>query len=249
MFVLHNEDCLNILPSISSGSIDAIITDLPYGTTQNKWDSVIDLSAMWYETKRVLKPNGVFITTTDEPFTSVLIMSDINYFKYKITWDKVNRKTGHLNAKIRPLKVCEDVCIFGYGKTTYNPQMTKGKAYIAVSSGRKTSNYGTQQDKIKTINEGMNYPLNLISIPADERGTVGRIHPTQKPVALYEYLIRTFTNESETILDICMGSGTTIEAAERTNRNSIGIEKDDKIFNIASSRLNTLNRKYENDLY
>jgi site-specific DNA-methyltransferase (adenine-specific) len=115
--------------------------------------------------------------------------------------------------------------------------MTQGKPYTAVSSGRKTDNYGKQIDNVKTVNNGMYYPLNLISIPADERGTVGRIHPTQKPVALYEYLIKTYTNEGETVLDIAMGSGTTIEAAERTGRNSIGIEKDEGIFQSAVLRL------------
>jgi site-specific DNA-methyltransferase (adenine-specific) len=228
------------MPTIPSGSIDAIITDLPYGTTQNKWDSVIPLADLWLEIFRVLKSNGVFITTADEPFTSVLITSNLRAFKYKWTWHKINRITGYLDAKKKPLKVCEDVCVFYMKPCIYNPQMTDGEKYSDMKpSTKQTSNYGKHIVK-RFTNGKKRYPQNYISIKADERGTVGRIHPTQKPVALYEYLIKTYTNEGETVLDICMGSGTTIEAAERTGRNSIGIEKDEGIFQSAVLRLKSL---------
>lgn len=230
-------NCLEIMPDLPDKSVDAIIADWPYGTTACKWDSIIPLEPLWKEVKRVIKPKGAIVLTADEPFTSVLILSNLEWFKYKLTWDKVNRLTGHLNAKIRPLKVSEDVLLFCEGSETYNPQMLQGKPYIAVSRGRKSSNYGKQADGVKTVNSGSYYPTNIVAIPADERGTVGRIHDTQKPVALMEYLVKTYTNPGDTVLDNTMGSGSTGVACVNTNRNFIGMEKDEGYFNIAVKRL------------
>ena len=237
MFTLHNDDCLQILPTIPSGSIDAIITDLPYGTTACKWDTVIEFAPMWKEVKRVLKPNGAFITTASQPFTSALIMSNVKMFKYCWVWDKV-RAVGAHTSKIRCMQRTEDVVVFGTGKIKYNPILTPrekirvgGKEYgrTEIIGGKTTGN-----NDGKTVYTHYQ-PTNVIVI--SNASNKGRLHPTQKPVALYEYLIKTYTNEGDTILDIAMGSGTTIEAAERTGRNSIGIEKDEGIFQSAVLRL------------
>ena len=235
MFTLHNGDCLQVMPSIPSGSIDAIITDLPYGTTACKWDTVIEFAPMWKEVKRVLKPNGVFITTANQPFTSALIMSDIKYFKYELIWSKT-RNTHPFFAKIRPLPAHENILIFGNPKT-YNPQKEKSADY-KVNNGFGKLRGDNKGDKWNGESETRNekLPKSVIQISNPSIGS-GNLHPTQKPVALYEYLIKTYTNEGETVLDIAMGSGTTIEAAERTGRNSIGIEKDEGIFQSAVLRL------------
>jgi len=239
MFTLHNGDCLQILPSIPSGSIDAIITDLPYGTTACKWDTVIEFAPMWKEVKRVLKPTGVFITTSSQPFTSALVMSNPKLFRYEWVWEK-DRATGHLDANKKPLKCHENICVFYEKLPTYNPQKSNGHkpAHRAkkdalgnleslLRGGLVASNGGGQVDR---------YPRDVIGFNMPNHGEMG-IHPTQKPIALYEYLIKTYSNEGDLILDIAMGSGTTIEAAERTGRNSIGIEKDEGIFQSAVLRL------------
>ena len=236
MFTLHNGDCLEILPSIPSGSIDAIITDLPYGTTACKWDTVIEFAPMWKEVKRVLKPSGAFITTASQPFTSALIMSNPKYFKYEIIWDKVKSSQPHL-SKIQPMKRHENTLVFGDGKVTYNPEMKlKDKPRIAYGSKMTNKNeHGLGLKKLPRYEITHSYPTSIISF--SNADNTKRIHATQKPIALYEYLIKTYTNEGETVLDIAMGSGTTIEAAERTGRNSIGIEKDEGIFQSAVLRL------------
>lgn len=214
-----------------------ILCDLPYGTTQNKWDSIIPLSELWEQYRRVIKPNGVICLTCQIPFSITLGSSNLKLLKYEWIWDKVNRKTGHLDAKKRPLKVIENVLVFYDKSPTYNPQMVPGKPYTAVSSGRKSSNYGSQTDRVKTVNEGLHYPTNLIHIPADERGTAGRIHPTQKPVALFEYLIQTYTNLGELVLDNCCGSGTTGVACNNTGRNFILMDINEEYCRIAARRL------------
>ena len=236
MFTLHNGDCLQVMPSIPSGSIDAIITDLPYGTTACKWDTVIEFAPMWKEVKRVLKPNGAFITTSSQPFSSALVMSNPRFFKYEWIWNKVTAR-GHLVAKKRPMAQHENILVFGNGKSTYNPQMVeRPKDKIEVGREMKRSSIvgGVSSGYTKTYTHW--YPKTILEY-TNAGSSVKSIHPTQKPVALYEYLIKTYTNEGETVLDIAMGSGTTIEAAERTGRNSIGIEKDEGIFQSAVLRL------------
>jgi site-specific DNA-methyltransferase (adenine-specific) len=233
---LYLGDCLDVMESIEQQSIDMVLCDLPYGTTQNKWDSVIPFNELWSQYNRVSKQSSAIVLTAAQPFTSVLITSNIKDFKYAWVWDKVNRPTGHLNAKKQPMRQTEDVLVFYKSQPIYNPQMTDGQPYIATGS-QKSDNYGSQKTTI-TICDGKRYPRNLLAIPADERGTVGRIHPTQKPVALMEYMIRTYTNENSLVLDNTMGSGTTGVACINTNRKFIGIEKDKKYFDIACERIN-----------
>ena len=236
---LVNADCFDIFHLIADKSVDAIIADLPYGTTQNKWDSVLPLDELWKQYKRILKDNGLAVLFASQPFTSALIMSNTKEYKYNWVWDKVNKFSGHLNAKKQPLRITEDICIFYSQQPTYNPIMVKGEPYKATSKGGKSSSFGKQTDGVTTINEGWYYPKNIISIKGDERGTEGRIHPTQKPVELMEYLIKTYTNENEIVLDNAMGSGTTGLACLKTNRQFIGIEKEKQYYDVAVQRLSS----------
>lgn len=229
-------DCIEMMAEIEDGSVDMVLTDPPYGTTACKWDSVIPFEPMWAQIKRVVKKNGAVVMTASQPFTSALVMSNTSGFKYCWVWDKVNRPTGHLNAKRQPLRQTEDVAVFYTAPPTYHPQMVQGVPYRATGS-KNSDNYGSQVKTTTVCDDGMRYPRNLITIAADERGTVGRIHPTQKPVALMEYLIRTYTNEGEVVLDFTMGSGTTGVAAMNTGRKFIGIELDEGYFDIAEKRI------------
>lgn len=231
---LYRGDCLDVM--LTLGKVDMVLTDPPYGTTQNKWDSVIPLDAMWERVRVIANDTTPIVMTSMQPFTSALVMSNLRLFKYQWAWDKVNRITGYLNAKKQPLRQVEDVCVFYSSQPTYEPQMVQGKPYRSTSTGKST-NYGTEKKNQTVSDDGMRYPRNLISISADERGTVGRIHPTQKPVALMEYLIKTYTNEGDTVLDFTMGSGTTGVACANTNRKFIGIELDEGYFNIAKGRI------------
>ena len=246
MFTLHNGDCLEVLPSIPSGSIDAIITDLPYGTTACKWDTVIEFVPMWKEVKRVLKSNGAFITTASQPFTSALVMSNPQAFKYEIIWKK-SIPSSFLGARKRPPCIHENILIFG-NYTTYNFSTVKKEKrnirkgeYTKIPNGKEGSQFGDNlkatYNSRRVIPTDEKYVDTVIFIKSVGNNNKARVHPTQKPVALYEYLIKTYINEGETVLDIAMGSGTTIEAAERTGRNSIGIEKDEGIFQSAVLRL------------
>jgi len=238
-YTLHHGDCLDILPTLEPQSVDAIICDPPYGTTACKWDSVIPFAPMWDGIKRVLRPRRACVLFGSQPFTSALVMSNPAMFRYEWVWNKVNRMSGHLNTPFEPMRLTESLCVFAAGRGAYNPQMRDGKPYRAVSSGGKSANYGAQKDKVVTINEGSYFPINLLNIPADERGTIGRIHPTQKPLALLEYLVKTYTNEGETVLDFTMGSGTTGHACGNLGRRFIGIEKDAGYYAIASERIAT----------
>lgn len=231
MFTLHNGDCLQIMPTLPQGSIDAIITDLPYGTTACAWDEVIPFADMWKEVKRVLKSDGVFVTTASQPFTSALIMSNPSWFKYEWIWDK--RLAGNpLIAKFQPLKIHENVVVFSEKTHTYNPQMRKGKL---KSKGGGYSKLW-QQEMTKVTND-IYYPVSIVEFSNGNRNKDEIVnHPTQKPVSFYRYLIQTYTNPGETVLDICMGSGTTIEAAIMEGRKSIGIEKEQVYYSIAEKR-------------
>lgn len=246
MFTLHNCDCLQVMPSIPSGSIDAIITDLPYGTTACEWDSVIPLAPMWEQVKRLLKPTGTFITTASQPFTSVLIASNLEMFKYEIILNKV-LPSGFLNAKNRPMKLHENIVVFSLGTIangsqnlmTYNPQMWRSTSYKKTKIKDPRVGYVDRGNRTPfelnpSISNGERYPVSILEYSFADRSNA--VHPTQKSVDLYRYLIRTYTNEGETVLDICMGSGTTIEAAEMEGRNSIGIEKEKGYFQIAEKR-------------
>ena len=242
MFTLHNGDCLQVMPSIPSGSIDAIITDLPYGTTACKWDTVIEFAPMWKEVKRVLKPSGVFITTASQPFTSALIMSNPVFFQCEWIWRK-DKPSNFALANRHPMKYHENIIVFANGKNTYNKQISEGHKPMNGQARYGRTYHGSVPalEVVKRYSGGKTSrnPSSVIEVNTVKHNSPdkGGLHPTQKPVALYEYLIKTYTNEGETILDIAMGSGTTIEAAEQTGRNSIGIEKDEGIFQSAVLRL------------
>jgi site-specific DNA-methyltransferase (adenine-specific) len=232
---LWQGDCLEVMPRLA-GPVDLILCDLPYGVTACRWDSVIPFEPLWECYKRLIKPRGAVVLTASQPFTSALVMSSPGWFRHRWAWNKVNRPTGYLDANRKPLRIVEDVCVFSpSGDITYNPIMGVGRPFHARGSG-KTSIYGNHQARL-TANSGTRFPTDLLSIKADRRGTEGRIHPTQKPVALMEYLIRTYTNEGELVLDNTMGSGTTGVACLNTGRRFIGIEKDPGYFATARDRI------------
>lgn len=229
---LRQGDCLEILPTIEAGSVDMVLCDLPYGTTQNKWDSVIPLDRLWAEYWRVLKPNGAAVLTAQAPFDKLLGASCLKHLKYEWIWRKT-RATGHLNVWKQPMKNHENVLVFYRSQCTYNPQGIAKKAVPTIRKGGDNgSNYG-KSDK-DAVQEWENFPRAILDIPSEG----ATLHPTQKPVALMEYLIRTYTNEGETVLDNTMGCGTTGVACRNTGRNFIGIERDPSYFTIAQQRIN-----------
>lgn len=235
---LMKGDCLERMKEIPSGSVDMILADPPYGTTACKWDSIIPLEPMWEQLKRVIKHNGAIVMTASQPFTSVLVCSNIKMFKYDWTWRKP-KGTGHLNAKRQPMRDKEDVVVFCSGQTIYNPQMTSGAPYKDKAGKNHdartsmTDSYGAYTN-FRNDNDGKRYPKQVLEFGVVERNTV---HPTQKPVTLMEYMIKTYTDEDETVLDFTMGSGTTGVACANTGRKFIGIEMDDKYFDVAKNRI------------
>jgi site-specific DNA-methyltransferase (adenine-specific) len=231
-------NCLEVMKDIPDHSVDMILCDLPYGVTANNpWDAIIPFESLWKAYDRIIKERGAIVLTASQPFTSLLVASNLKMFKYCWVWDKVNRVSGHLNVKKQPLRVTEDVVVFYKKQPTYHPQMVPGEPYTTRSRGRKSTNYGAQKDGVLTINEGWYYPRNLIAIPADERGTVGRIHPTQKPIDLFAYLIKTYTDEGDLVLDNCVGSGTTCVACRDLNRHFIGIDIEERYCEMARNRI------------
>lgn len=227
--VLHG-DCLELMKSIPDGSVDMILCDLPYGTTQNKWDSVIPFADLWSQYERVIKYDGAIVLTAQTPFDKVLGCSNLKLLKYEWIWEKP-QGTGFLNAKIYPLKNHENILVFCKGVHEYNPQFSEGEPYTANRKNPASSNYGYYKPSL-TENTGFRYPKTILRFNA-ERG----LHPTQKPVALFEYLIKTYTNEGETVLDNCAGSGTTAIACINTNRNYILMEKEEKYYNLILDRI------------
>ena len=233
MMQLIKGDCLVEMNSIPDKSIDMILCDLPYGTTACKWDNVIPFEPLWAQYKRVIKDNGAIVLTASQPFTSALVMSNPSWFRYEWIWGK-NLATGHLNAKKMPLKEHENIIVFYNKLPTYNPQFTKGEPYIKKSSS-DGSIYRKGIGGHTTENSGNRYPKSIITMTNASRKN--KLHPTQKPVPLLEYLIKTYTNEGETVLDNCMGSGTTAIACMNTNRNFIGFELNKEYFDIACKRI------------
>lgn len=239
---LYKGDCLELMKNIPDGSVDMILCDLPYGTTACKWDNVIPIELLWGQYNRIIKKNGAICLFGAEPFSSMIRTSNLTNYKYDWFWKKP-RGTGHLNAKKQPLRDIENVSVFYSKQCTYNPQYGKGEPYSALKGGKKSyisesgsTTYGRFMNgaDFRNDNSGFRYPKQCIEFGVVERGT---IHPTQKPVPLLEYLIRTYTNDGETVLDNCMGSGSTGVACMNTNRNFIGIELDDEYFNIAKQRI------------
>jgi len=236
MIQLIQGDCLTEMQKIESGSVDAIITDPPYGTTACKWDSVIDFDLMWKQLNRIIKPNGAIVLFGSEPFSSALRMSNIKNYKYDWVWEK-EQGSNFATVKYMPFKVTENISVFSTKKHIYNPQMEKGKPYKDTARKRNQEHSTKQTIKKPIINNGIRYPRNKLYFQNDTKSGHS-YHPTQKPVALMEYLIKTYTNEGETVLDFTMGSGTTGVAAKNLNRSFIGIEQDLKYFKIAEERIN-----------
>ena len=241
-------DCLEIMPILEAGSIDLILTDPPYGTTACKWDAVIPFEPMWSELKRLIKPNGAIVLTASQPFTSALIMRNPKMFKYCWVWEK-NLKTGNLNARRQPMGGHEDIVVFYNKPPTYNPQKRKRTTEIKAGNTKnsKTSVYGKQQEDYLDRQSDLIHPDTVLHGIKCVHNSSGKVHPNQKPVALMEYLIKTYTNEGEMVLDFTMGSGTTGVACVNLDRDFIGIEKDEEYFEIAENRIKESIEKGEID--
>lgn len=231
--LLHG-DCLELMKDIPDESIDMILCDLPYSTTRNEWDSIIPLNDLWDQYERIVKDNASIVLFSQMPFTAKLVNSKLKYFRYEWIWKKA-KATGYLNAKKMPLKEHENILVFYKKLPVYNPQWEWGKPYEHLKKSPHSGNYGKQKDNIAAISDGRRYPKDILTFSYKESDR--HLHPTQKPVALLEYLIKTYTNEGEVILDNCMGSGSTGVACMNTNRRFIGIEKEEKYFNIARERI------------
>jgi len=229
MFDLRRGDCLELMRDLPDASVDLILCDLPYGTTRNKWDSVLPLDALWKEYKRIAR--GAVVLTAQTPFDKVLGASNLSWLRYEWVWNKT-KATGHLSAKVQPMKNHENVLVFYKSLPAYNPQ---GLVRKAVPTIRKGGNNGTNYGKSDrdALQEFENYPRSVLHVPSEGR----TVHPTQKPVALMEYLIRTYTHPGDTVLDNCMGSGTTGVACANTGRRFIGMEMDAGYFDTARSRI------------
>ena len=230
-YKLYHGDCLEIMQEIPDKSIDMILCDLPYGTTKNKWDSVISLDLLWKQYERVIKDNGCIALFAQTPFDKFLGASNLKLLKYEWIWKKDNA-TGFLNSKKMPLKIHENILIFYKTTPVYNPQMRTGFKPYEQKNGKGSSNYG-EQVKVVTRSDGDRFPIDILEFKRDKE----RLHPTQKPVSLLEYLIKTYTNEGELVLDNCMGSGSTGVACANTGRNFIGIELEKSYFDIAQERI------------
>lgn len=237
MINLQHGDCLELMKEIPNGSIDMVLTDPPYGTTTCKWDVVIPFDLMWSQLKRIVKPSGAIVLFGSQPFTSELISSNISMFKYEWIWNK-KRPSNPMLAKKQALKAHENILVFYSKQSTYNPQgvfETNGKSRGGVKPSKTELGYGRAIKKdYQQTKSG--YPKSIIELGFSNRGL---LHPTQKPVALLEYLIKTYTQENEVVLDFTMGSGSTGVACINTNRKFIGIEKDDKYFYAAKKRIDS----------
>lgn len=227
-------DCLEVMKNIPDKSIDMILCDLPYGTTACKWDVIIPFDLLWEQYKRIIKDNGAIVLTASQPFTTDLINSNRSMFKYELIWDKIQGKQPFL-AKIQPMKAHENILVFSKGKTTYNPQMIKGITYSDKRKGQiaQTEHYTKFERQSYDFKEDR-YPTSIISI---NNPNFEGMHSTQKPIQLFEWLISTYTNKSEIVLDNCSGSGTTAIACHNLNRNFICIEKDADYYKASVERL------------
>lgn len=232
-------DCLEVMKQMDDQSVDMILCDLPYGTTRNKWDSVIDLEELWKQYLRVAKPNAAIVLTAQTPFDKILGVSNLKMLRYEWIWEKTNA-TGHLNAKKMPMKAHENVLVFYRQAPVYNPQKTQGHVRkVSTAEHRKNSklsdNYG--EYVANTYDSTERYPRSVQVFAMDKQ--TSKLHPTQKPVALFEYLIKTYTNPGQTVLDNCIGSGTTAIACINTERHWIGIESDPDYAEMARKRIFT----------
>ena len=242
---LLNGDCLEVMKSIPDKSVDMILTDLPYGTTACKWDIIIPFEPLWEQYKRIIKDRGAIVLFGSEPFTSALVMSNPGWFKYELIWQKTMASNFALLKK-QPAKKHENILVFYKKQPTYNPQMEDGKPYVDNrNTGTRNTSVGSESNLIRRPinNKGSRYPS---TVQKFSNGNNRNVHPTQKPVALLEYLIKTYTLEGETVLDNCMGSGSTGVACINTNRDFIGIEKDNKYFEIAKQRIEAAQKEVQN---
>lgn len=236
-FDLYHGDCLDVMAGLPDASVDMILCDLPYGTTACKWDTVIPFEPLWAQYRRVAKRNAAIVLTASQPFTTSLIASNMREFRYCWVWDKTKGGNFAL-ARKQPMKSHEDVCVFYRAQPTYNPEMEVRGAVRKKGGGKASDNFGI----VPSVSYNNTYfPKSIIQFSTGSR--VDHHHPTQKPVALMEYLIRTYTHEGEAVLDNCMGSGTTGVACANTGRRFVGIERDDKYFAIASERIAAAQRQ------
>ena len=241
---LMKGDCLELMKSIPDGSVDMILTDPPFGTTKCSWDSVIPFEPMWGQLKRIIKPSGACVLFSSQPFTTNLIYSNMKCFKYSMVWKK-SKCGSPLTAKYKPLTKHEDINVFSLHKKTlkYYPQMSEGKPYKRKFTENKANNMGFGIKGVETDNKGTRHPTTILDYPQQWRRQ-DQVHPTQKPVEIMEFLIKSFSMENETVLDFTMGSGSTGVACVNNDRHFIGIELDENYFNIAESRINqALNEK------
>ena len=227
-----NGDCLTGMMLIPDKSVDLILCDLPYGTTRNKWDMVIPFADLWKQYERIIKDNGAIVLFSDGLFTVQLIQSNTKLWRYNLVWDK-GRGCDFLNANIKPLKCHEDIAVFYKRKPTYNKQVWYSTPYKPIKNGSLSDNYGERGEAVSVSENGERNPLTILSFSRDSK----KLHPTQKPVALLEYLIKTYTNEGDTVLDNCFGSGSTLEAAVKCGRAVIGFEKEARYYETAAERL------------
>ena len=239
---LYNGDCLEVMDNLIQQGIkvDAVITDIPYGTTRCKWDSVIPFEEMWKRIKEIRKPTTPIVLFGSEPFSSSLRLSNIKEYKYDWKWEKT-QATGFFNAKKQPMRCIEDICVFYQKQCLYNPQKTEGHKPVNsytkyLSTVNKTEVYGKCTKELSGGGNTDRFPRQLLTYPSDKQTCY--LHPTQKPLELMEYLVKTYSNENDLVLDFTMGSGTTGVACKKLNRNFIGIELDEKYFNIAKERIN-----------
>ena len=233
MIQLYNGDCLELMKNIPDGSVDMILCDLPYGTTRNKWDCIIPFDSLWEHYKRIIKENGAIVLFGDGLFTAKMMMSNEKMWRYNLVWDK-KRGCDFLNANVKPLKSHEDIMVFYKKKPKYNKQFWYSKPYKRTKNGTLSNNYGNRKEAYSESKDGKRNPLTILSFARDG----DRIHDTQKPIKLLEWLIKTYTDENEVVLDNCMGVGSCGIACINTNRNFIGIELDKGYFDIAEKRIN-----------
>jgi DNA modification methylase len=245
---LRKGDCLELMKTLDAKSVDLILCDLPYGTTRNKWDSVLDLELLWKQYNRIIKDRGVILLFAQTPFDKVLGVSNLKDLRYEIIWQKT-APTGFLNAKKMPMKAHENILVFYKKLPTYNPQMTQGHPRKVTSKSSRKKSVERQQGKSEVLASNYNsygesqvgydsterYPLSVQIFAKDQQKE--NYHPTQKPVALLEWLIKTYTNEGNLVLDNCMGSGSTGVACVNLNRNFIGMELTEQYFSIAKERI------------
>lgn len=237
---LYNMDCMEGMKKIESGTVSMVLSDWPYGMTECEWDIPLDAPAVWKEYKRITKPNAAIVLMSKQPFTTDLIMSNRDWYRYSLVWLK-NISTGFYNSRVMPLQAHEDICVFYQRKPTYNPQMETGfERKVSKASSKRKCKAAEIYNKaicVTDYDSTERYPISVLYFESDKH--TSSLHPTQKPIALFEYLIRTFSDIGDTVLDNCAGSGTAAIAAYNTERNFICFEKDKDIFGTAQERLQT----------